>query len=311
MNGLRDSLQEYLSLRRALGFKLRKEGRLLPVFLDFMEHESRTFITTELAVRWATAPNQVTQAYHASRLRMVRLFAKYRLATDPQTEMPPQGLLPFRYHRKQPYLYSETEILHLLAAARQLNSPTGLRAATYSTLFGLMVVTGMRISEPIALSLEDVDMKLGILTIRNSKFGKSRLIPVHHSTVEKLQEYEHLRKQIFPRTTSTRFFLSEQGTALTSCMVRWTFVGLLRRLSLRAPSDKHGPRVHDIRHAFAVRTLINWYREGEDVEQRLPELATYLGHRHVNDTYWYISAVPELLRLATERLEKCEGGLLT
>ncbi len=308
MNELQGSLNEYLTMRRALGFKLREEGRLLPGFLDFIEQEGGAFITTGSALRWATQPSHVTQAHQATRLRIVRLFAKYRLAADPRTEVPPQGLLPYRYHRKQPYIYSEDDISHLLAAAKRLSSSTGLRAATYSTLFGLMVVTGMRIREPISLRLEDVDLGRGILTVRRSKFGKSRLIPVHASVVEKLQEYEHFRKRVFPRQASPGFFISEQGTSLTHWSVRWTFVKLLRETHLRARSDKHGPRVHDLRHAFAVRTLLNWYRTGVDVEQHLPELATYLGHRHVNDTYWYISAIPELLRLATERLQEHDAG---
>lgn len=303
MSGLKTALDEYLNIRRSLGFKLRDEGTILPQFLLFLEKKDASFITTDLALQWAILPENALPAYWARRLNMVRIFAQFHSAVDPRTEIPPPGLLPFRYRRKPPYIYDDGEISRLLEASSHLRSVIGLRASTYSTLFGLLAVTGMRVSEPIALNRWDVDLLRGILTVRLTKFGKSRLIPVHLSTVEKLAEYSRLRDRLFTSPRCPKFFVSEQGTRLTYWSVRWTFVKLSREISLRGPHDSHGPRLHDLRHTFAVKTLLRWYQTGVDVECHMPELATFLGHTHVNDTYWYISAVPELLRLANKRLD--------
>jgi integrase/recombinase XerD len=191
----------------------------------------------------------------------------------------------------------------LIEAARLLPSPRGLRASTYATLFGLLAVTGMRMSEPIALDRGDVDLTRGILTVRRTKFGKSRIVPIHASTQQELRQYLDLRDRLHPLVQTRSFFISERGDRLTEWSVRWTLVRLSHRIGLRGPGDSHGPRLHDLRHGFAVETLLRWYRAGVDVEKHLPELSTYLGHVHVADTYWYISAVPELLQLATLRLE--------
>jgi integrase len=303
MNDLQKALNEYLNMRRTLGFKLRDEGIALPQFLLFLEKKGASFITTDFALQWATLPENVLPAYWASRLSMVRNFAKFRRAVDPRTEIPPPGLLPFQYRRKSPYIYGDGEILRLLEASSHLQSAIGLRALTYSTLFGLLSVTGMRVRESVTLNRRDVDLLRGILTVRLTKFGKSRLIPVHLSTVEKLIEYSRLRDQLFTSPRCPSFFVSEQGTRLTHWSVRWTFVKLSREIGLRAPHDSHGPRLHDLRHTFAVKTLLRWYQKGVDVERHMPKLSAYLGHTHVNDTYWYISAVPELLRLAIKRLD--------
>ena len=311
MNDLHAALDEYLSVRRTLGFKLRDEGTALPKFLRFLEKKGASYITTDLALQWATQPQNVLPSHWARRLTMVRIFAQFHSAVDRRTEIPPQGLLPYRYRRKTPYIYDDEEISRLLKAASHLQSATALRASTYTTFFGLLASTGMRISEPIALDCKDVDLKQAILTVRWTKFGKTRLIPIHSSTVGKLEEYSRLRSRIFIRPKSPSFFVSERGTRLTQCSVRYTFVKLSREIGLRAPHDSHGPRVHDMRHTFAVKTLLRWYQTGVDVERHMPELATYLGHAHVNDTYWYISAVPELLSLATMRLDTIEGGSLS
>ncbi len=309
MNDLQTALDEYLTIRRILGFKLRDEGSVLPQFLNFIENKGASFITTDMALQWATQPKNVLPAHWARRLSMVRIFARFCSAMDLRTQIPPKGLLPFRYHRKPPYIYSDIEISRLLKAASRLRSENGLRAATYATVFGLIAATGMRISEPIALDREDVNLTRGILTIRRTKFGKSRLIPVHSSTIDKLIKYNKLKSHIFPRPNSSSFFLSERGIRLTHWSARHTFIKLSREIALREQCDSHGPRLHDLRHTFAVKTLIKWYRSGVDVERHLPELAAYLGHKHVNDTYWYISAVPELLRFATIRLDTIQGGL--
>jgi integrase len=298
---LREALEEYLAVRRALGFILAEPSRLLHKFVVHAEQKGAPSITTELALRWAIQPG-CRPAQWANRLSMVRRFARYMSALDARTEIPPHGLLPYRFRRTQPYLYTDEEIAHLIKAAQKLPSPLGLRAATYSTLFGLLAVTGMRVSEPVGLDRDDVDLTRGILTVRRTKFGKTRMLPLHASTLEALRRYVDRRDRLFPKTRS--FFVSERGTRLTVWSVEKTFVLLSRQIGLRSPEDSYGPRLHDLRHRFAVQTLLRWYRTDIDVERHLPELSAYLGHVHVADTYWYISAVPELLQLATLRLEQ-------
>jgi integrase len=310
MNELRKAVDEYLAVRRKLGFKLRRAGKLLHDFVLFTEKEGVLFITAELALRWATQSSGCQTAWSAQRLSIVRGFAKYQSVIDPRTEVPSQELLPYRYHRRPPYIYSGEEAKKLIKAAQQLQSPLQLRAATYSTVFGLLVVTGMRISEPIGLSRKDVDLINGILTVYQTKFGKSRLVPIHPSTQKALQEYESLRGRIFPKPRTESFFISEQGTRLTDWTVRSTFVKLSRQIGLRGPHDSHGPRIQDFRHSFATRTLLAWHRKGMNVDRHMPELSAYLGHARVTDTYWYLSAVPELMQLAAMRLEQTQKGML-
>jgi integrase/recombinase XerD len=304
MTPLRKAVENYLTMRRSLGFKLRDMGYNLHHFVSFMEQQGASIITTELALRWAQQPRKAQPAHWATRLSFVRSFARYWSATDPRTEIPPMGLLPYRIKRATPYIYSDEQIDKILTAAKNLPPTTGLRPWTYYTLFGLMVVTGMRISEVIHLDRNDVNLERALLTVRFTKFNKSRLIPLHPSTVENLMIYLNRCDQLFPRSAATSFFLSKRGTPLTDCMVRYTFVKLSRQIGLRKIGDSFGPRLHDLRHRFAVTTLLHWYQSGVDVEQRLPVLSTYLGHAHVTDTYWYLSAIPELLALTKDRLEK-------
>jgi integrase/recombinase XerD len=304
MTKLKKALEEYLAVRRALGFKLHLSGRLLHRFVEFAEKERASFITTKLALEWATQPKDAQPAQWANRLSMVRNFAKYHSAIDPRTEIPSKELLPYHYHRKPPYIYTDAEILKLISAAKKLPSPRGLRAITLSTLLGLLAVTGMRMSEPINLDRKDVDLKNGILTIRQTKFDKSRLVPVHITTRNKLRKYTRLRDKLCPKPKSPSFFISGRGTRLTDCTVRGWFVILSHQIGLRSPDDSYGPRLHDLRHRFAIKTLLNWYKSGCNVENNMPILTTYLGHGHVTDTYWYISATPELLQMAALRLEK-------
>jgi integrase len=308
MSPLRKAVEDYLAMRRALGFKLRLAAGMLREFAALAEAQRASHITTALAVRWATQPVGVQPAQWANRLGVVRRFARFLSASDRRTEVPPLGLLPYRYRRKPPYIYQDAEIRRLLKAAARIASATGLRAASYSTLIGLLAVSGLRISEAIALDDQDVDLAEGVLTIRRTKFGKSRLVPLHPSTVRALRRYQRTRDRIRPRRPSAALLVGEQGRRLTEWAVRWTFNKLSRETGLRGPTDRRGPRLHDLRHRLAVKTLIGWYRRGVDVEARLPVLSTYLGHGHVTDTYWYLSAVPELLRLAAERLE-ARGGL--
>lgn len=304
MNTLREAVHDYLALRRGLGFKLRIAGPRLFDFVAFLEREGASYITNEFALRWAMQCSACQPAQWAGRLSFVRGFARHRSATDPRTEIPPYGLLPYRPGRSRPYLYSEQEIAQLLEAAKKLPPVNGLRRWTYYCLFGLLTVTGMRISEAIALERQDVDLQQGLLRIRSSKFGKSRLVPIDPSTEQTLVRYRKQRDRILGTATTARFLVNACGRPLESSNVRRTFYRLSRQIGLRGANDHHGPRLHDFRHRFAIETLIRWYRAGEDVERRLPVLATYLGHAHVTDTYWYLSSCPELMGLATQRLER-------
>ena len=305
MSALREASKKYLELRRNLGFQLRGVDSALRSFVTFAEREGVSYITTDLALRWAKEPPDAQPATWASRLRMVRRFAVWLSATDQCTEVPPVGLLPHRYRRQRPYIYSDAEIEKLVQAAGQLPSPLGLKGRTYSTIFGLLSVTGMRVSEALALDREDVNPEEGILKIRRTKFGKSRLVPIHESTCQVLMDYARERERVVRWPTTAAFFLSERGTRVTEWATRYNFANVSCEVGLSSPGRRHGhgPRLHDMRHQFAARTLVGWYRRGIDVERELPKLATYLGHVHVNETYWYIEAIPELLELATRRLE--------
>jgi integrase/recombinase XerD len=312
MSQLREALDDYPAIRNSLGFKLRLPASLLYKFVAFVEKQGASHITTEIALQWAQEPVDAQPSTWSWRLGMVRRFAAWRSASDPRTEVPPAGLLPYRYHRKSPYIYTDDEINKIMKAAGKLRSSRGLRAHMYSTLFGLLTVTGMRINEALNLDLDDVQLVDGILNIRQTKFGKSRLIPLHVSTLESLKHYAGTRGRLLPNTSTQAFFVSERGTRITEYSARYTFAKLPQQIGLRASAKGHGrgPRLHDMRHRFAAKTLVNWYRSGIDVEREIPRLATYLGHVHINDTYWYLESVPELLQLATERVTKRkEAGL--
>ncbi len=303
MSTIRTAVGDYLALRRGLGFKLCQEGVWLDQFASFLERHRSPRITTQLALEWATQPVHAQPAHLARRLSVVRGFAQYRAARDSGTEVPPLALLPHRYRRRPPYIYTDGEIGRLLGAAERLPSKTGLRRRTYTTLLGLLVVTGMRISEAVGLDRDDVDLANGVLTVRRTKFGKSRLVPMHASTRRALGRYARWRDRIQPKPTTASFFVGEHGSRLTANVVEVTFVKLSHQVDLRGPSDRRGPRLHDLRHRFAVSVLLGWYRAGVNVERQLPQLSTYLGHAHVTDTYWYLSAAPELMRVVAARLE--------
>jgi integrase/recombinase XerD len=306
MTSLPVALEEYLALRRGLGFKLNDPGRLLPRFVMFMQDKRASVITCRLALEWAQQPSSVQPAEWARRLSMVRGFARYCSAIDSRTEIPPSGLLPHRPKRARPYLYSEQEIGSLLGAALKLPARGGLRPWTYYCLFGLLSVTGLRLGEARNLELEDVDLEARLLTIRNAKFGKSRLVPLHESSCGVLQDYLARRNRHWAsRAVSSYLFVSNWGNRLDSGEIHRTFYALSREIGLRGPTDSHGPRLQDLRHRFAVLTLLRWYRAGEDPERRLPTLSAYLGHVHISDTFWYLSGWPELMQEAMSRLERC------
>jgi integrase len=299
-------MQQYLSLRRSLGFELINVGSILESFIAFAEKEKASHVTTDLALRWvmlSTAKEPATLAY---RINTVRRFAIWRSAADMHTEVPPKNLMPYRYHRKPPYIYSDEEIEKLVGTARNLPSPKKLRGPTYATVFGLIASTGMRISEAVSLDRQDVDLEESVLSIRKSKFRKSRLVPVHVTTRDALSDYAENRDRILPKLQSVAFFVSERGTRATHWAVRDNFAVVSRQIGIRKKIKGKrvgcGPRLHDMRHRFAAQTLVDWYRAGINVEREIHKLSTYLGHAHVNDTYWYLEAVPELLELATQKL---------
>jgi integrase len=308
MSDLSNALTQYLAMRRALGFVDRLPASLLRTFVAYVDQAGRPFITTELARQWALQPTAAQPSTWAGRLGIARRFAVWRRATDPRTEVPPADLVGQRYRRKPPQLYRDQDVVRLIQSAAALPSVKTLRGRTYATLFGLLAVTGLRINEALHLDRSDVDLEEGVLLIRRTKFGKSRLVPIHPTTQEALRAYGEARDRIVPRPVTPAFFVSERRTRITDWITQYTFAFAVvsRTVGLRPPTSggRHGrgPRIQDLRHRFAAQTLIAWYRAGVDVERELPKLATYLGHVHTTDTYWYLEAVPELLQLAAERV---------
>jgi len=302
---LRSAVHDYLTLRRSLGFKLQAAGSVLLTFVAFMKQHRASFITSRLALKWAQQSPTVQPTEWARRLSIVRSFARHRHATDPRTEVPPDGLLPYRPKRARPYLYSDEEIRRLLQTARTLPAHDGLRPWTYYCLFGLLSVSGLRLGEARNLEVQDVDLGAAALTIRGTKFGQSRLVPLHRSTCNVLADYLARRKHRWAgRPVSPYLFVSNWGNRLDVGAIHRTFYAVSRQIGLRGPADRHGPRLHDLRHRFAVMTLWRWYRAGDDADRRLPILSAYLGHVHVSDTFWYLSAWPELMHEAMARLER-------
>lgn len=294
------SAREYLALRRALGFKLYAETWLLPDFVAFLTAHDSTFITTDLAVQWAQQPAGASARWCARRLAVIRCFARHQRAFDPRTEIPPPDLIPYRANRRRPHLYTQAEIAALMREARALRP--AVMAVTYETLLGLLAITGMRVGEALALDDGDVDWDRSLIKVRHAKFQKSRLVPVHASTLAALRGYVATRERLCVRL-GPWLFTSSVGTRV----IHQNFLRVFRRIVDRAEirDDRAGgPRLHDLRHSFAVDTLRDWYRLGIDVERRLFSLSTYLGHVSPTSTYWYLTATTDLLALAGKRLER-------
>ena len=303
---LRPALIDYLAVRRSLGFKLARDGLLLQQFVAYCEQRSAGRVTSELALAWVTTPADASPGWLAMRLSVVRGFARWLQAGDPATEVPPLGWVPPR-HRRNPYLYSDIDIAALMAVARQARWP--LSAATYEALIGLLVVSGMRVGEAIRLDRADVSLTDGLLTVRESKFGQSRQIPIHATTVAALRHYSRRRAALSPIPGEPGLFVHPAGNRITYPSVQAMFHVLVGRAGLTPRSPHCRPTIHGLRHSFAVNTLIGWYRDGADVQARLPLLSTWLGHGDPKWTYWYLSACPELLELAGQRLEAFVGEL--
>jgi integrase len=298
-------VQDYLRTRRALGFKLEREGRLLADFAAFSAQAGAETVTIDVALAWATQPQGASPVWIGQRLSTVRGFARYLHAIDPDAEIPPTDLYPVRTRRATPYLYTDADIVALMAAARALRNP--LKAATFATFIGLIAACGLRGGEAMRLNRDDLDPDRAVLIIRDSKFGKSRQLCLHPTTVHALQDYRLRRERLCPLPTTASLFVSTTGARLCHATVQPTFRDLLRRAGITRTAASR-PRIHDLRHSFAVKTLLGWYRDGHNVSARIPALSTYLGHIDPGATYWYLSAAPELLALAAQRLETAFGS---
>lgn len=304
MSALADHVADYLKLRRALGFKLEFPGQVLPQLVAYLDDAGASTLTAELAIAWAGLPQGVLPISLAHRLGAARGFARYLQTIDPATEVPPCGVWPSVTRRRAPYLWSDNDIGRLLDAAGQIRPLQ--RAATHETLFGLLAASGMRVGEAIGLGRDDVDLTDGLLNIGEAKCGRSRMVPLHPSTIDALRSYTERRDWLCPTPRSTAFFLSSVGTALDYGGVHRTYVQCTTAIGLRTPSLR--PRIHDLRHSFAVRTLIGWHRSGIDIGGRIAVLSTYLGHVNPAGTYWYLSAAPELMELVAARLDSRFGA---
>ena len=306
MSALARSAQDYLEMRRSVGYVLRQEGRMLADFVGYCERRGITRVTTEATLGWATEPAAASSTWWAKRLGVVRGFAAHLKTLQEDTEVPPRGLLPGRASRMTPYLFSPAQITALMAAAHALAHP--LRAASFEALIGLMAITGLRTGEAMALDRADVDLDEGVLTIWRSKLGKSRQVPLHQTTTAALAAYAARRDQLCPRPATRSFLLSGGGTRLNHTNASTTFGGLLDSAGIATPAGRRRPRLYDLRHSFAVATLVGWHAEGADVQARLPVLSTWMGHVKPSSTYWYLHATPELLAVTAGRLERYLEG---
>lgn len=307
MSALRASAEEYLAMRRALGFRLTTQGRHLMRFVAFCEDRGADHVSADLAIEWATQTTRGSsdEVYQARRLDIVRIFGRHLQALDPATEVPPDDVLSRRYRRIPPYLYSPQEITALMSAADGLEPV--LRAVTWRTLIGLLAVTGMRQGEACRLHRDDVDLSDGTVVIRDSKFGKSRQVFLHPTAVAALRAYQRARDRTFPQPQANSFLVNSRGGPLDGHNIQSSFTVLIAATGIAAPPGRRGPRLHDLRHTFTVATMLDWYRDGGNVQARLPLLSTWLGHIDPKSTYWYLQAVPELLALAAGKLEQAGG----
>jgi integrase/recombinase XerD len=303
MKSLTRAVDDYLALRRSLGFKLREYGDCLHEFVSFLAKNGVAHVTNKLAVEYATQRQNEKPVSWTRRLIIIRGFARYRIGADPRTQIPPIGLIRFRSQRARPYLYSKDEIRRLLKATLKIESPHKLQRHTYHCLFGLLAVSGLRLSEAINLQPQDVDWSEGVLTIRGAKFGKTRLVPLHPSTLAVLRKYADLRDKSFAGWILPSFLVTSHGTKLEKTNLSRIFRELSRQIGIRKTGVRHGPRLHDFRHRFAIETLLRWYRRGQEVTRRMPVLSTYLGHVNVSGTYWYLGSTPELIAAASHLIE--------
>ena len=305
MSALRHAVDDYLAIRRSLGYQLYSHELLLNDFVDFAERHRVDRVTTELALRWARLPQDAKPIWWARRLGVLRGFARHLATIDPRTEIPPKDLLPARAQRLAPYIYSPADIRALMDAAGALRPAQ--RGATHRTVIGLLAATGLRLGEALGLDRQDVDLDDGVLRVRG-KDDKQREVPLHQSTTRALADYARLRDHHWPEPKSPAFFVCTTGERLQKSVVHKTFPQLIRQVGLEGRGQRARPRPHDFRHSYAVATLLGWYRDGENVDAKLPLLCTMLGHAKPEHTYWYLQAVPELLEIVAGRLDRLLGA---
>jgi len=307
MTTLSRRLADYLAVRRSLGFDLAFQERVLKVFTAFADRERADHVTVDLFLRWKAAYGHANNNTWSCRLGMVRAFASWLKGYDERTEVPPPGLIPAKWQRPRPYIYSDKEVAAIVSRAGKLRSRYDLKGWTCSTLFGLIAVTGLRINEALRLDDDDVDLHAGVVTVKRGKNGKARFVPIAPSTVERLTAYRAERMRLLGTTTGA-FFSNDDGRRMSEWSARYNFAAVSRDMGLRQRQRfcKHGrgPRIHDLRHTFAVRTIMDWYRKDLDADREMLKLSTYLGHIKPDHTYWYIEAVPELMQLAAQRAER-------
>lgn len=302
---LRTLIGDYLVMRRALGFKLEGTGRILFAFADYLDSSGGQAVTVEHALRFATASAACSARSQALRLSAIRLFTRWAQLLDPTIEVPPSRLLPARPSRPAPFLYSEAQLGALLAAAEQLRPQ--IRAVTFRTLLSLQAATGIRTGEAIDLDSSDLDTDQGTLTV-TGKYGKTRLLPLHRTVTEGLTGYLDTRRQLLPAAHCPALLISTRGTRLGRGSIHPTFRAVAERAGLTASSSASRPRLHDLRHTFAVNTMLDAYRSDADPAATLPLLATWLGHAEPRDTYWYLTGTAELMAAATARLNAADGN---
>ncbi len=296
---------EYLRHRRKLGYQLDTTGKVLLNFARWADRVGhRGPLTVDMAVRWARLPKNASPTYWAHRLEVVRGFAKHQAILEPATEIPPLRLLGPAHRRVTPHIYSQKEIRGLLAKAATLGVPRGLARRTWKTLLGLLACTGLRISEALRLHRDDLDCAQGLLRIGPTKFSPGRILPLHPTAVAALQRYARFRDGCLPAAFSSAFFLQEGGTALRYRQVLSAFQRLRRETSLSNAPGTRAPRLHDLRHTFACQNLLRWYRQGADVNHAMLMLSTYLGHKKITGTFWYLTGIPELMAIVARRFQR-------
>lgn len=298
---LEQELADYLGLRRALGYRLARPEKLLGQFLNHLEQAGEPVITVASALGWARQPANSDSNWHAYRLSVVSGFATYLHTLDQAHQVPAADLLPQRSHRASPYLYTDTQVAALITATDSLRTP--LRRATFATLIGVLAVTGIRVGEAIAADRGDVDLSAGRLLVRFGKFGKTRELALHPTTVAALRRYQQLRDRLAPATDTSALFVSTAGTRLIYGNVHHTFHHLVTLAGITPRTSACRPRIHDLRHSFTVSAMLDAYATGQDGQVRMTLLSTWLGHVHPASTYWYLSASPELMAAAGQRLE--------
>ena len=309
MIALTQRVEQYLAQRKRFGTGL-SDGpvRTLRRFARFADSRGVNRLTTELFLCWKQQFGSAGRQAWVSRLSHVRIFARWLQSVDPRTEVPPRGLITAHRGRPRPYIYTDEEIAAIVTEAARLPSNYGLRGPTHATLFGLLAVTGLRISEAVGLDDGDVDMDAAMLNVRHAKNDRSRVLAIAPCTVERLVQYRSWRDRMIGTVDTAAFFVGERRRRVSTGSAQYNFAQVGQRIGLREakPPGRSGwgPRLHDLRHTLAVRTLIDWFRTGLDPDREMYKLSTWLGHKSPAETYWYLEAVPELLQLATERAER-------